>query len=47
MDIAQTIQSAFSGQRFGYFIKDGKQYQVIGQFSRDKRDAPIDLRSLS
>ncbi len=46
MDIAQTIQSAFSGQRFGYFIKDGKQYQVIGQFSRDKRDAPIDLRSL-
>ncbi len=46
MDIAQTIQAAFSGQRFGYFIKDGKQYQVIGQFSRDKRDAPIDLRSL-
>ena len=33
IDIAQTIQSAFSGQRFGYFIKDGKQYQVIGQFS--------------
>ncbi len=46
MDIAQTIQAAFSGQRFGFFIKDGKQYQVIGQFSREKRDAPIDLRSL-
>lgn len=45
IDIAQTIQSAFSGQRFGYFIKDGKQYQVIGQFSRENRDAPIDLRS--
>src|SRR5574338_2915 len=45
IDIAQTIQSAFSGQRFGYFIKDGKQYQVIGQFSRDSRDAPIDLKS--
>jgi multidrug efflux pump len=45
IDIAQTIQSAFSGQRFGYFIKDGKQYQVIGQFSRDNRDAPIDLKS--
>ncbi|MBE0538663.1 MAG: efflux RND transporter permease subunit [Ignavibacterium sp.] len=45
IDIAQTIQSAFSGQRFGYFIKDGKQYQVIGQFSRANRDAPIDLKS--
>lgn len=46
IDIAQTIQSAFSGQRFGYFIKDGKQYQVIGQLVRDKRNAPIDLKSL-
>jgi multidrug efflux pump len=45
IDIAQTIQSSFSGQRFGYFIKDGKQYQVIGQFSRENRDAPIDLKS--
>ena len=44
-DIAQTIQAAFSGQRFGFFIKDGKQYQVIGQFSRENRDEPIDLRS--
>ncbi len=46
-DIAQTIQAAFSGQRFGYFIKNGKQYQVIGQVDRVDRDAPIDLRSLS
>lgn len=46
-DIAQTIQAAFSGQRFGYFIKNGKQYQVIGQVDRADRDAPIDLRSLS
>ncbi len=46
IDIAQTIQAAFSGQRFGYFIKDGKQYQVIGQLSRQNRDAPIDLTSL-
>jgi multidrug efflux pump len=46
MDIAQTIQAAFSGQRFGYFIMNGKQYQVIGQLSRENRDAPIDLKSL-
>jgi len=46
MDIAQTIQSAFSGQRFGYYIMNGKQYQVIGQLSRENRDEPINLRSL-
>jgi multidrug efflux pump len=46
LDIAQTIQAAFSGQRFGFFIKDGKQYQVIGQLMREKRDEPVDLRSL-
>ncbi len=46
IDIAQTIQSAFSGQRFGYYIMNGKQYQVIGQLSRENRDEPIDLRSL-
>jgi multidrug efflux pump len=46
IDIAQTIQSAFSGQRFGFFIKDGKQYQVIGQVARENRDAPVDLKSL-
>ncbi len=46
MDIAQTIQTAFSGQRFGYFIKGGKQYQVIGQLNRQQRNKPVDLRSL-
>lgn len=46
LEIAQTIQAAFSGQRFGYFVKDGKQYQVIGQLKRESRDEPIDLRSL-
>ncbi len=46
IEIAQTIQAAFSGQRFGYFVKDGKQYQVIGQLARENRDEPIDLRSL-
>jgi multidrug efflux pump len=46
IDIAQTIQAAFSGQRFGYFIKDGKQYQVIGQLTREHRDKPINLISL-
>jgi len=45
-DIARTLQLGLSGQRFDYFIMDGKQYQVIGQVQRNDRNAPIDLRSL-
>ncbi|MEP7145781.1 MAG: efflux RND transporter permease subunit, partial [bacterium] len=45
-DIGRTLQSAFGGQRMGYFLRDGKQYQVIGQLSRENRDKPSDLRSL-
>ncbi len=44
-DIAETLQLYFSGQRYGYFIMQGKQYQVIGQATRDNRDAPLDLKS--
>lgn len=45
-DIAQTLQLTLSGQRYGYFIKDGKQYQVIGQLTRENRDEPQDLASI-
>lgn len=43
-DVAQTLQLAYSGQRFAYFQREGKQYQVIGQFDRANRDEPMDLR---
>jgi multidrug efflux pump len=46
LDIAQTLQLAYSGQRLDYFVMDGKQYQVIGQMTRDNRDKPRDLKSL-
>jgi multidrug efflux pump len=45
-DIAETMQLFFAGQRFGYFIMDGKQYEVIGQAKKDKRDDPEDLKSI-
>ncbi len=45
-DIAQTLQLSLSGSRFGYFIMDGKQYEVIGQLERQFRNAPIDLRTI-
>jgi multidrug efflux pump len=46
IDIAQTLQLAFSGQRFSYFEMNGFQYQVIGQVNRADRDEPLDLTSL-
>jgi len=46
IDIAQTLSLAFSGQRFGYFIMDGKQYQIIGQMDKQNRSEPLDLKSL-
>jgi multidrug efflux pump len=46
LDVAQTLQFALSGQRFGYFIRNGKQYQIIGQVQRYDRDEPLDLKSL-
>jgi multidrug efflux pump len=45
-DIAQTLQLGLSGQRFGYFIMNGQQYQIIGQVVKQKRNEPFDLREL-
>ena len=45
-DIAQTLQLTLSGTRFGYFIMNGKQYQVIGQVERKDRNEPLDLKSI-
>jgi multidrug efflux pump len=46
IDVAQTLQLSLSGQRFGYFIRNGKQYQVIGQFEKNDRAKPLDLTSM-
>ncbi|MFA7381325.1 MAG: efflux RND transporter permease subunit [Bacteroidia bacterium] len=46
MDIAQTLQLAYSGVRYNYFNMKGKQYQVIGQMDRANRDEPMDLTSM-
>ncbi len=45
-DISQTLQLAYSNRRLGYFTKDGKQYQVMGQVARNDRDDPNDLKTL-
>ncbi|MEN9841826.1 MAG: hypothetical protein RL376_1626 [Verrucomicrobiota bacterium] len=45
-EIAATLQSALSGQRFGYFIRDGKQYEVIGQIEHEARAKTSDLGAI-
>ncbi|MFZ1784412.1 MAG: efflux RND transporter permease subunit [Ferruginibacter sp.] len=45
-DINESLQLALSNRRLGFFIKDGKQYVVMGQVSRDDRDDPSDLKSI-
>ena len=46
LDVSRTLQLAYSGRRFGYFILNGKQYEILGQVQRVDRAAPIDLKSL-
>ena len=45
-DISQTLQLALSNLRYGYFIRNGKQYQVMGQVFRANRDDPADLQNI-
>jgi len=44
--VSEALQLAYSNRRLGYFTKDGKQYQVIGQVPRDSRDKPTDLKNI-
>jgi multidrug efflux pump len=44
-DVSKTLQLALSNGRLGYFTKNGKQYQVLGQVFRKDRDAPVDLKT--
>ncbi|MDR0543741.1 MAG: efflux RND transporter permease subunit [Odoribacteraceae bacterium] len=43
-DIAQTLQLTMSEQRVGYYIMNGKQYQILSQIDRANRNKPDDLK---
>jgi multidrug efflux pump len=45
-DIGQTLNLALAEQRYGYFLREGKQYYVIGALVREQRDDNLDLRSI-
>lgn len=44
--ISEALQLALSNRRLGYFDRDGKQYQIIGQVARKDRDDPSDLKNI-
>jgi multidrug efflux pump len=45
-DVAETLQLALSEQRVGYFLLDGRQYEIISQVERENRNETTDLRNL-
>lgn len=45
-NIAQTLQLTMSEQRVGYFILNGKQYQILSQIDRANRNKPSDLQNI-
>ncbi len=46
-DIALTLQTFLSEQRMGYFIKDGKQYYIIAEAAKEKKDEPLDVNNIT
>lgn len=45
-NIAQTLQLTMSEQRVGYFIMNGKQYQILSEIDKAYRNKPADLRHI-
>ncbi len=46
IDVSNTLDFALSGRRYDYFIRNGKQYYVIGQVERPERNEPANIASL-
>jgi multidrug efflux pump subunit AcrB len=45
-DVSDALNLALSGGRYGYFLKNNKQYFIIGQVDRENRNKPADISSL-
>jgi hydrophobe/amphiphile efflux-1 (HAE1) family protein len=45
-DVSDALNLAYSGGRYGYFLRNNRQYYVIGQVTREDRSAPADISSL-
>ena len=44
--VAETLQLSFSEQRLGFFVMDGKQFEIVGQVEAENRDEVADLKNL-
>ena len=45
-DVSDALDLAYSGGRYGYYLKNNKQYYVIGQVVRDDRKTAANISSL-
>jgi len=45
-EVARALQLSLSGQRYGYFLRNDRQYEVIGQLERTNRNDISDLKSI-
>ena len=46
VDVSTTLDFALSGRLYEYYLRNGKQYMVIGQVDRAERNKPADITSL-
>lgn len=45
-EVARALQLSLSGQRYGYFLRNDRQYEVIGQLEKENRNKVSDLKSI-
>lgn len=45
-EVARTLQLSLSGLRYAYFLRNDRQYEVIGQMNRELRNDITDLNSI-
>ena len=45
-EVAQALQLAYSGLRYGYFLKEGKQYQIMGEIEAKNKNEAASLQAL-
>ncbi|MCL2329183.1 MAG: efflux RND transporter permease subunit [Bacteroidetes bacterium] len=46
-EVSNTLNLAFSGTRYGYFLRNNKQYFIIGQVFSENRTMPTDINKLN
>jgi hydrophobe/amphiphile efflux-1 (HAE1) family protein len=45
-DISNALSLAYSGSRYGYFLRNNKQYYVIGQVALEDRSVPANISAM-